>query len=145
MFDAILAIIHHVFVFSLAGCLVGQWLLLMGTPSFSVLKLLGRVDAVYGIAATGSLAVGVARIFWGVKPASFYTNNPVFWTKMAVWGVVAILSIFPTIRFIQWGRRKEIPGVAEFVAVRKYVFFEILVFTLIPVFAALMARGYGYR
>jgi putative membrane protein len=144
MLDATLAIIHHIFAFTLVGCLVGEWLLLMDKPSRSILKRLSIVDAAYGASAVASLGVGICRVSWGLKPASFYTGNPIFWAKMGAWTIVAIISILPTIRFIQWSRRKTIPSEIEFSAVRKFVSWEIVAFTLIPVFAALMARGYGY-
>jgi putative membrane protein len=143
MLDAFLAIIHHVFAFSLVGCLVGEWFLLMEPPSKSIVKRLAVCDAFYGLAAVGSLAIGVCRVLWGVKPSNFYTENPVFWAKMVVWALVAIISIRPTVWFIQWRNRATIPSEAEFARARRFVSWEIAALIFIPVFAALMARGVG--
>jgi len=68
---------------------------------------------------------------------------------MAAFAIVGLLSIIPTIRFISWNRQAAAsPGfqvsAAELASVRSYVRAEAFIFLLIPVFAAAMARGYGY-
>lgn len=68
---------------------------------------------------------------------------------MAAFGIVGLLSIIPTIRFISWKRQASAnPGfqvpVAELASVKTYVRAEAFIFLLIPIFAAAMARGYGY-
>ena len=68
---------------------------------------------------------------------------------MAAFAVVGLLSIRPTMRFIAW--RKAAAGDpafavpdAEIRSVRVYLHAEATVFILIPIFAAIMARGIGY-
>lgn len=68
---------------------------------------------------------------------------------MAAFAIVGLLSIIPTVRFISWnGQASANPSFAvpasELASVKTYVRAEALVFLLIPVFAAAMARGYGY-
>ncbi|WP_246707313.1 DUF2214 family protein [Mesorhizobium sp. NZP2077] len=71
-----------------------------------------------------------------------------FWAKMAAFGLVGLLSIIPTVRFISWNRQAgadpsfTVPA-SELASVKTYIRTETFVFLLIPVFAAAMARGYG--
>ncbi|TGV61904.1 DUF2214 family protein, partial [Mesorhizobium sp. M00.F.Ca.ET.149.01.1.1] len=75
--------------------------------------------------------------------------NWVFWAKMAAFITVGLLSIVPTSRFVSWNRQASgnpsfsVPA-AELASVKNYVRVEGFIFLLIPVFAAAMARGYGY-
>jgi putative membrane protein len=73
----------------------------------------------------------------------------VFWAKMVAFIIVGLLSIIPTVRFISWNRQASsnpafaVPA-AELASVKNYVRAEGFIFLLIPVFAAAIARGYGY-
>ncbi|WP_246671278.1 DUF2214 family protein [Mesorhizobium sp. 8] len=75
--------------------------------------------------------------------------NWVFWAKMAAFLVVGLLSIKPTMRFLAWSRQARadagwrVPE-AELASVRSTLGAEAAVFLAIPVFAAAMARGYGF-
>ena len=78
----------------------------------------------------------------------FYLSNPFFWAKIAAFLAVALLSLPPTLRFLAWRARLRtepdfIPPAAEIRKMRLFMHMEATVFVLIPVFAALMARGYG--
>jgi putative membrane protein len=142
--DALLAIAHHLFAFLLLACLTAEWVLLLQAPTSTVARKLALFDAGYGLAALGSLGAGIARLLWGLKPASYYTGNPVFWAKLGLWGAVGILSIVPTVRFLKWRRQEPSPSQSEFDETRRLVALELLLFTGIPALAALMARGFGY-
>jgi len=142
--ELLLAIAHHLFAFSLLGLLVAELVLLANAPSRSVVFRLFLVDIAYGVAAGSSLAIGIGRILWGGKPTEFYTENPMFWTKMGFWGLVALVSVVPTIRYIVWWRQQELPSTQAFVSTRRLVVLEAVLFAGIPVFAAIMARGIGY-
>lgn len=140
----LLAIAHHLFAFSLIAFLVAELVLLTAPPERSVLRKLLFIDLAYGAAAVGSVAAGVSRLHWGDKPAEFYTGNPVFWVKMGLWALVGLISIIPTMRYITWMRRQDPPLPAVFASTRRLVGLEVAVFTGIPVFAAMMAQGFGY-
>ena len=146
--DLVLAILHHLLVFSLAGIIAAEFVLMRNELSASTLSRLARVDRHYGLVALLIIVVGVARVYWGLKGWEFYVYNWVFWAKMAAFAGVGLLSIVPTVRFISWNRQAAAdPGwrvpEAEYASVRSYVRWEAIVFLLIPVFAAAMARGYG--
>lgn len=147
--DLVLAIFHHLLVFSLAGIIGAEFVLVRGDLAAVTLKRLAGIDRHYGIIAMLIVVVGIGRVVWGLKGWEFYVYNWVFWAKMAAIAAVGLLSIIPTVRFISWSRqagadpRYRVPD-TELASVRTYVRTEAAIFLLIPVFAAAMARGYGY-
>jgi putative membrane protein len=147
--DLVLAIVHHLLAFSLAAVIAVEAVLVGRQPSHDALKLLAGVDRVFGILALLIIIIGVGRVVFGLKGWQFYVDNPVFWAKMAAFLIVGLLSILPTMRFLQWsGAASADPAykvpMAELVSVRRFIRWEIVFFALIPIFAAAMARGYGY-
>ncbi len=147
--DLVLAILHHLLVFSLAGIIGAEFVLIRSELPAATLKRLVGIDRHYGIIATLIIIVGIGRVIYGLKGWEFYVYNWVFWAKMVAFGIVGLLSILPTIRFISWNRQASanpsflVPA-AELASVKTHVRAEAFVFLLIPVFAAAMARGYGY-
>jgi putative membrane protein len=87
-------------------------------------------------------------VFFGAKPWDFYIYNWVFWAKIVAFVAVGVLSISPTLRIARW-RNAAVrdlayrPPADEIATVRRFMHYEAIVFLLIPIFAALMARGYG--
>ncbi|QDZ00177.1 DUF2214 family protein [Nitratireductor mangrovi] len=147
--DFVLASIHHVLVFSLAGIIAAEWMLIRPGLTGNALGLLASIDRVYGGVAMLVLAAGFLRVFHGTKGSEFYLENPVFWTKIGLFALVGLLSVPPTLRIMRWGKaRREDAGFVvpetEVQAMRRYVHAEAALFLLIPVAAAAMARGYGY-
>ncbi|MDG4881096.1 DUF2214 family protein [Mesorhizobium sp. WSM4884] len=147
--DLLLAIAHHLLVFSLAGIIGAEFVLVRGELEATTLKRLAGIDRHYGIIATLIVVVGICRVFFGLKGWEFYVYNWVFWAKMVAFIIVGLLSIIPTVRIIAWNRQASgnpsfsVPA-AELASVKNYVRAEGFIFLLIPVFAAAMSRGYGY-
>lgn len=148
MTDLILAIVHHLLVFSLAAILAAELATIRPGLAGAGLRRLGIVDMHYGLIATLILVVGFARVYMGVKGPEAYMGNWAFWAKIGAFVVVGLLSAPPTIRILQW--RKRARAEPDFVltpdevrAVRPFLVAEVAVFALIPVFAAMMARGIG--
>ena len=109
-------------------------------------SLLSRIDGWYGSIAGLVVASGISRVIWGVKGAAFYLHNPVFWTKISLFLIVALLSIPPTIHYIRL--RKAQPGAgsvsvdsATYQTMRRLLTAQVVILLIIPLFAALMARG----
>ena len=95
------------------------------------------------------LATGTARVFFGAKGVGFYVGNPVFWTKVALFIAVALVSIKPTFAFAHWRRAARDaagysvpPGAVQ--SARRLVLVELHLLALIPLAAVLMARGIGH-
>jgi putative membrane protein len=92
--------------------------------------------------------VGIGRLVWGLKGWEFYLASWSFWAKMAAFAAVGIASIPPTLKILAWRRAARtdpayaVPD-ADVAGLRRLVLAELALFTLIPVFAAMMARGIG--
>jgi putative membrane protein len=140
--DAWLALGHHLAAFTVLATLAAEWAMVRPGLRNDDLPRLAAIDALYGLSALGVVVIGVLRVTLGEKPADFYLGNPVFWLKMASLGAVALLSIRPTMAFLRWRRMMAVED-DVLPVVRRLVIVELLVFPLIPVFAALMARGIG--
>jgi putative membrane protein len=104
MTDLILAILHHVCVFTLVGLLVAEVALLRSGMPPERIRQLGRVDVAYGIMAAVVIVVGIIRVNFGAAGPDYYVHNWVYWLKMASFVAVGLLSLPPTIDFIRWRR-----------------------------------------
>jgi putative membrane protein len=143
--EILLRYLHFVSIFTIVGVLVSEHLLLKRTLTRSEIGRLARIDAVYGLAALTLIAVGLTLWLGGFgKPAVYYTKNWIFHTKLTLFLMIGLLSIYPTVFFIR--NRKGSQG--ELVAVPSAVFWmlrlELLLLALIPLLAGLMARGVGF-
>jgi putative membrane protein len=148
MTDLVLAIGHHLLMFALVTVLVMKMMLIRPEMTSAHVTRVGRLDIAFGAIAGLILVVGFARVFYGVKGPNYYLTNLFFWAKIAAVLGVGLLSLPPTIRIIAWRAALRAnaafrPQSAEIRVVRGYMHWEAVVFVLIPVFAALMARGYG--
>jgi putative membrane protein len=150
MTDLVLAIVHHLIVFGLAAVLAAE-LALMRPAAMSpqTVRLLGRFDAAYGVLALAILVVGFLRVKYGAKGAAFYMHNPMFWAKIAAFAAVGLISIKPTLRILAWQKLAKadaafVPALDDVSTLRRTMLLEIHVFALIPIFAAMMARGIGF-
>jgi putative membrane protein len=146
--DLVLAIVHHLLVFMLAGVLAFE----IGTVNLTMRRDeilgVGRVDNWYGILAVVIVVVGFIRATVAAKGWAYYEVNLFFWAKIATFLVVGLLSIVPTVAIIRW--RNALKSDAAFAPpgdtirrARGYLWAEAALFLLLPVFAAAMARGYG--
>ena len=106
--DLLLAIAHHLLVFSLAGIIGAEFVLVRGDLGAATLKRLAGIDRHYGIIAALIVVVGICRVFFGLKGWEFYAYNWVFWAKIMAFIIVGLLSIIPTVRFISWSRQASI-------------------------------------
>ncbi|WP_280152196.1 DUF2214 family protein [Piscinibacter sp. XHJ-5] len=141
--DALLAIVHHLAVFSLVAILFAEWTLLRPGLTAGQLQLAGRIDMAYGAMAGVAILAGFARAITGPKGWEFYAGNPVFWAKIVVFAIVGGLSAVPTTALLRW-RRAGVPAEAELLRLRGWLNAQLLLVLLIPVLAALMARGIGH-
>ena len=146
--DWALASLHHLAIFTLAATLAAELAILTVNIDALAVRRLARIDTAYGIAATAVVIAGVLRVFFGAKGYEYYVANHIFWTKMALFLIVGLLSIAPTLRYFKWNRQLRAdatfrPGVAETGRLRAYLWAEAAFFLAIPIAAAAMARGYG--
>jgi putative membrane protein len=147
--DLWFAVLHHILIFLLAGVLAAEAALIRPGLRGGSLAFLGRVDAAYGALAAAVLAAGICRLAFGYKGWEAYLVNWAFWGKMAAFAAVGLLSIPPTMRILRWRRTASANGDyvvpdGEISGAQRFLWAQAAVFALIPVFAAVMARGYGY-
>jgi putative membrane protein len=135
---------HHILAVTLVGILAAELALVSRkalTPEDS--RFLTRIDLVYGLVALALLLIGLWRAYAFEKGLEFYLTSPWFWLKLGSFLLVALLSIPPTLRFRAWARPDApLPGPEAIAGVRRWVMAEAALLLLIPVAAALMARGY---
>lgn len=139
--NALFAFLHHVAAFTLVAAMAVEFALIRQELSPQTVRRLGIADAVLGISAGVLLVVGLLRVFYFEKGASFYWHNVSFIAKFALFLAVALLSIYPTMKFFAW--RKGVDA-ASLATVRRILHWELIGVVLILLFAALMARGIGY-
>lgn len=150
MTDALLAYFHFSAIFILFAFLTVEAMVLRNPLDASAVRLISRIDLWYFGAAALVLASGLMRLFWGVKGAGFYSTNPMFHIKLALFVAVGILSIPPTLQFRRWLKMLNVdaafvPPEAERARARRLVMFELHIAALLPLFAVLMARGISFR
>jgi putative membrane protein len=107
-----------------------------------------RIDGLYGLLAGLALVVGGLRVVYGVKGAAFYIHNPLFWTKLGLFLLVGLISISPTLNYIRWRKAlradsNALPNDASVKATRQLIHIELMLLFLMPILAAMMARGIG--
>jgi putative membrane protein len=143
--EIFLRYIHFISIFAIVGSLVSEHLLLKKEVTRAELDRLSKIDAVYGIAAVVLVSVGLTLWLGSIgKPAIYYTKNWIFLTKVGLFSLIGILSIYPTVFFIK--NRKGDPD--ELVKIPQSIFWmlrlELLFLFVIPLLAGLMARGVGF-
>ncbi len=146
--DWALASLHHLAILTLAAILAFELALTASEVNARAIARLARVDAWYGATAALVLAAGLARVVLGLKGPGYYMANPFFWTKMALFAVIAAISVAPTLRYIVWRRRSRAqfdlpPRRAALRPVRLALWAEVALFAAMPLAAAAMARGFG--
>lgn len=144
MFDFSLAVMHHLVVFALLAVLVFELAVVRRGMDAAALALVARVDLGYGVLAVVALLVGLARAFYAAKGWDFYSHNLFFWIKLGTFVLIGILSVPPTLKFIHWRRVQHLPTDVQISAVRMFLWAELILFAVLPICAAAMARGYGY-
>lgn len=148
MIDLVLASAHHLLVFGLVAILAAELATVRPGLSGVGLRRLGIIDAHYGVIAGLVIAVGFARVFWGVKGPDAYLDNWVFWTKFGAFLLAGLLSAAPTIRFLAWRKQAAADPAfaltpAHIAQVRPWILGQAVVMLFIPILGAAMARGYG--
>lgn len=135
--SAFFAALHHLAAFALVSAIAVEFVLIRQELNVALARRLAITDAVLGISAAVLLVAGLLRVFYFEKGAAFYFSNVPFIAKLACFVAVALLSIYPTIKFVCW--RKN-PDPAAVPAVRRVLHLELIGVVLILVFAANIVR-----
>lgn len=143
MSDFLLASGHHLAALLLFGALFAEAVSLRTGLSGAGARRLVVLDAVYGLSAAAVLGFGVARLVFAAKGWEYYQGNGFFWAKMALFLAVGLLSIPPTLAFRKWRKSAGPAPGSDLIRIRRYLHAQLVLFALIPIAAAAMARGYG--
>jgi putative membrane protein len=140
--DILIRYLHLFAVVILAGSVIIENMAIAKTVTKEDIHQLLKVDAAYGISAAVVLACGLALWLWVGKPSEFYNTNPLFHAKVALFILVGLLSIYPTVFFIRQ-RRNDSDSISVPNGVIKALRVELILLAIIPLLAFLMARGIG--
>src|SRR5688572_25761068 len=133
------AFLHHLAAFALVAALAAQMVLLKSEITPQLVRRLRAIDALYGASAGVLLVVGLLRVFYFEKGASYYFHSAPFVAKLALFVAVGLLSVYPTLAFRRGGREAaSAAGAAR--TVRRVVHVQLAGVALILLFAAMMAR-----
>ncbi|HEY7641060.1 MAG TPA: DUF2214 family protein [Steroidobacteraceae bacterium] len=147
--SALFAFLHHAAAFLLVAVVTVELVLMRGELTVASARTLLRMDSVYGLCAVVLLIVGFIRVFYTEKGAAYYFHSGTFLAKLALFVVVGLLSIMPTVQFLGW-RKALKAGQAPTLddatrrRVRMIIHTELTLLFLIMLCAALMARGIGF-
>lgn len=146
--SALFAFLHHVAAFTLVSAIAVEFVLLREEIGQATVRKLLRTDMIYGISAGVLVVVGLLRVFYFEKGGSYYFNSVPFILKLSLFVLIALLSIYPTVKFSAWGRavkaHRPIADAGEVRLVRRLVHWELAALLPLILCAALMARGVGF-
>jgi putative membrane protein len=143
------AFIHHAAAFIVVATLMVELVILKNDLTVPSARSVLRMDMAYGIAATVLLVVGLVRVFYTEKGSAYYFASGSFLVKLALFIVVALLSIYPTMKFMGWRQALREQRVPAFDAgtrrkVRMLIHIELTLLFVIMLMAVMMARGIWY-
>tara|TARA_Y100001968_G_scaffold328184_1_gene374856 strand:+ start:586 stop:1068 length:483 start_codon:yes stop_codon:yes gene_type:complete len=146
--SASVAYMHYLSFMVCFGALIYERISLKPNPNRQEAISMVVADIIYGIAGVALLVSGIYRVIKFGQGSDFYTQNPIFWTKIIIFALVGSLSLYPTVTYILWAlplSKGDLPVVTyDLVSrLRLILNIEIIGFGLIPFFATLMARGVG--
>ena len=142
------AFLHHIAAFTLVTAVAIEFILLRGERTVTRARQILAADIALGISALVALLVGFARVFLFEKGGSYYFHNAAFIAKLALFVLVALLSIHPTLHFLSWRaalRQGQAPSLSDDKrrALRMFLHLELMGVVVMLLCAALMAKGVG--
>ena len=131
-----------------AGLLLTEYWLCRRVPDRTQARLLGTVDLGYQLALIASLATGLARVLYYGQAADYYLGNRLFWLKIAIFLLVVLVAIAPTLQYIRWNREARTaptfaPLTRDLERVRASISLGLGLWLVLPLIGILVARGYG--
>jgi putative membrane protein len=145
---SLFAFVHFLAAFGIFATVFLEWQTMSRTPTHAEARRIQLSDRWFGLFALVVLIVGALRVFFFEKGASYYAASPFFHAKMALFVLVGLLSIYPTVRFIKWGRQTKqgLPPLLSPVEYRRIMLMlraELVLLLGVALCASLMARGVG--
>jgi putative membrane protein len=144
----IMAYFHFLGIMTLMATLLAAHVTLQPDMTRLHLQRLAMIDLLYGIAAGIVFLTGLLRFAYFGKGIHFYLGNPVFYVKVGMFLLVALISLYPTMQFLSWRKmlkQDQLPEVdrQKVTQLRTVIRLELGLLIVIPLLAVLMARGIG--
>ena len=145
---ALVAFGHFLAFFALTAALVLTLVLIGESMSIDVARRIRRADRIAGMSAVLVLVFGALRVIFYEKGAAYYADNLFFQIKIVLFLLAALISIYPTLQYLRWGKplqRDEAPVLsAEQVKwLKRAIHWELVLIGGILLCASLMAKGFG--
>ena len=145
---SLFAFLHHIAAFTLFAALVVELILIREVLTVGTARRLQVADMVFGISAGVLIVVGLLRVFYFEKGAYYYFHTWTFIAKLALFVIIGLVSIVPTLEFLSWRtavRQGQAPSVSpeKLRALRSIMHWELAGVVVIILMAALMAKGVG--
>lgn len=140
------AFLHHLCSFTLVAALAIEFTLIRQELTLVSARRLQVTDLVLGITAGLLLIIGLCRVFFFEKGASYYWHSHAFLLKFGLFVIVSLLSIIPTMEFLSWRGAIMAGRVPVMEANRRrrviaIIHAELAAIVVILLCAAIMARG----
>jgi len=147
--SSLFAFLHHLAAFALVATLVVQFVLIKDELDARTARRLQLTDMVFGLSSGMVLVVGLLRVYYFEKGASYYFHSAPFIAKLVLFLAVGLLSIVPTMEFQSWSKalkQGQAPtlGAGKQRRLRAVMHLELVGVVLILLCAALTARGVGF-
>jgi putative membrane protein len=144
--STLFAFLHHLCAFTLVAAVAIELVLIRSELTLSSARRLQVTDLVLGIAAGALFVIGLLRVFFFEKGASYYFHSHAFLTKFSLFIVIGLLSIIPTREFLSWRGALQAGQVPVIDASKRklviaVIHSELLAIVIILLCAAIMARG----
>jgi putative membrane protein len=145
---SLFAYLHFVAAFGIAATLFFEWFTFSKTPTAIEARRLALADRWYGLFAGLLLIVGFTRAYAYEKGWEFYAASPFFRIKLALFVLIGLVSIYPTLRFIRWQpelRAGRAPAVtdSQYTIISRCLAVQMLALLALLLSASLMAHGVG--
>ena len=150
MSQAILAYLHYLSIFVLFALLSVEHVQFKLPLDLRRARRLMITDIAYGVAASLVLLTGILRVLGSDKGLHYYLSNSLFLTKVGLFLLIGLISIWPTFTFLNWRNDLQAAKVPELSLrqarwVTLCIRIELLLLLALPLLAVLMARGFGMR
>ena len=145
---SLFAFLHHIAAFTLFAALVVELILIREVLTVDTARRLQIADMVFGLSAGVLLVVGLLRVYYFEKGATYYFHTWTFIAKLTLFVIVGLVSIVPTLEFLRWRKavkQGQAPSLSPQRArtLRSIIHWELVGVVAIILMAALMAKGVG--
>ncbi|MCG8307843.1 MAG: DUF2214 family protein [Cytophagales bacterium] len=136
--------LHFIAVFAIVGAILAEQFVISKRMTRKEIKRISKIDAIYGFGALLVLIAGFLLWFAVGKPASFYSRNWIFHTKLTLFIVLGLLSVYPTVFFMKHRKGSDLDtevNVPDIIITLLRI--ELVLILIMPILATLMSLGIG--